>query len=112
MDADLQGAGRLLLTVLRVGLWFLTTAWLGFTSVLRVIWFLRHLRELQSETLICPRGHESPAYGVFECTSSSPVHLHEGWVFSRCRVCELSAGWTPCRICGLPILNPLMRGPS
>ena len=112
MDANLQEAGRFLQAALRIVLWVLGTAWLGLMTILRVIGFLRQLGELQSEILLCPRGHENPAYGVFECTSASPVHLHEGWVFGRCRVCDLSAGYTPCQVCGLAILNPLLRRPS
>jgi len=112
MDGEFGLAGRMVLAVLRASYWVLATVWLGLQTVRRIVWFVRKLPELRSETLICPRGHESPAYGVFECSSAAPAHLHEGWVFARCRVCGQSAGWTPCQTCGLPILNPLMRDPS
>lgn len=109
MGNDLQWAGRCVVSVFRGLFWLAATTWLGAVSICRLVSFFRRLPEIRSEVLVCPRGHESPAYGVFECTTTPPVHLHEGWAFGRCVVCGLSAGWTPCRTCGLPILNPLRQ---
>ncbi|MDM7914510.1 MAG: hypothetical protein QUU85_04480 [Candidatus Eisenbacteria bacterium] len=109
MEDDLRWAGRCLLSILRGFAWIGGTVVLGVISICRVIRFLTLLSQIRSEVIRCPRGHESPAYGVFECTSAPPVHLHEGWVFGRCAVCGLSAGWTPCVTCGLPVLDPFIR---
>ena len=87
--------------------WVLATAWLGLHAVGRLGVLLGHLPELFAETLQCPRGHEVPTYGVYECATCRSYH--EGWAFGRCSVCGNSAGWTPCPECGLPVLNPLRR---
>lgn len=84
--------------------WSVETTWLGVTEAGSLMRRARRLGEVFSPQLRCPRGHEVPAYGVFECACGAPV---EGWVFRSCVVCGESAGWTPCPECGLPVRNPL-----
>ena len=84
-------------------LWLLGTVWIGAVTICRGIRAAFRLRWMFRQTLPCPRGHQTPTYGVYECACGS---LHEGYVFARCRVCGMSAGWTPCLICGLPVRNP------
>jgi len=103
--SDLRAVWGLVLTLGRVTMWFAVTVGLGAKALFETARLLTRLRLLYAETLRCPRGHATPAYGVYECTCRS---LHEGWVFGRCRVCGLSAGWTPCAVCGLPVRNPLL----
>jgi len=89
---------------LKVGVWCSATCWIGIRAGLRVIRLASRGWLVLSETLPCPRGHQTPSYGVFTCTCSA---LIEGWVFSRCAVCGQAAGWMECTECGLPIRNPL-----
>lgn len=84
--------------------WALGTTWLGTVALWQLGHLLARLPEVFAQELPCPRGHQVPMYGVFDCTCGS---LHEGWVFSRCSVCGQSAGWTPCPECGLALLSPL-----
>lgn len=108
MDGDFKWALRLAAQSVRIGLWIVTTTWLGMLLVTRVIAFIRLWPTLRAEALACPRDHhETPAFGVWECSSSGGTHLYEGWAFGRCGLCGMSAGWTPCVTCGLPIRNPL-----
>ena len=100
---DLRWMWRLAVRLTKLITWTAATTWLGATTLLRAGWRFPQLRLLFVETLPCPRGHETPAYGVFTCACGA---LHEGWVFGRCRVCGLSAGWTPCVECGLPVRDP------
>lgn len=109
MRGDLAWIWKSAVASLQAAAWMVGTVWLGGAGIVRLVRFARILRSLRASHLVCPRGHESAAYGIFECTSASPSHLMEGWVFSRCDVCGLSAGWTPCQSCGLPIRNPLGR---
>jgi hypothetical protein len=101
--SDLRWIWRLVLQMGRTALWMAGTVWLGAETIWRGARSMRRIRWMFRETLPCPRGHETPIYGVFECACGA---LHEGWVFGRCRVCGLSAGWTPCVVCGLPVRNP------
>jgi hypothetical protein len=88
----------------RVLAWFLGALVLGFALVTRAFWATTRLPLLGAETRRCPRGHEVPMFGVYECAGCHAPH--EGWVFGACRVCGSSAGWTPCTVCGLPVTNP------
>ena len=80
------------------------TSCLGITETGSIVQRARGLRDVFSRTLRCPRGHEVPAYGVYDCICGAAV---EGWVFRPCAVCGESAGWTPCPECGLPVRSPL-----
>ena len=104
--SDARVMWRLLISILRAFMWVLSTLWFGVDCVYRVIVLVIRLRQILAQELPCPRGHSVATYGVFECACGSN---HEGWVFGRCRVCGMSAGWTPCTECGLPVLNPLRR---
>jgi hypothetical protein len=86
--------------------WFLGTFWEGTVAVVRALRCLPGLSRAVRETLSCPRGHEVPVYGVYECTCGA---LHEGWAFDRCAVCGQAGGWTPCPECSLPVRNPVRR---
>ena len=90
----------------RVALWVLGTCWIGSRVVYRAVRLLLRWHLVMAETLPCPRGHRTPAYGVFTCVCSALV---EGWVFTRCSICGQAAGWTPCGECGLPVRNPILR---
>lgn len=88
----------------RVTFWILRTTWIGAATLVRFGRLLLRFPQSLRETLLCPRGHETPLYGVFECSCGA---IHEGWAFGRCAVCGESAGWTPCPACGLAVKNPL-----
>ncbi len=98
-------AWNFLLAVLGSLVWTAETTWLGGRSVLRAIVLLTRLRDIRAEVRLCPRGHEVAMYGLFDCHCGARL---EGWVFSRCAVCNESAAWTPCLTCGLPVRNPLI----
>lgn len=89
----------------RVLSWVAATSALGAATTARAVRSCARLGVALAETRRCPRGHDVPLYGVYECSTCRAPH--EGWVFSECRVCGLSAGWTPCIECGLPVVNPL-----
>ena len=92
-------------TVFFACFWFFETIWLAHCIMVRAIRFGWGWLNSFRETARCPRGHRTPVYGVYECRCRAVV---EGWVFSKCRVCRQSAGWTPCLRCGLPVRNPLL----
>lgn len=100
---------RILLRLLRLAfnfaLWCVGTTWLGLTSLWLTGVLLSRLRAITDQVRRCPRGHEVPVYGVWDCHCGSRL---EGWVFVRCPVCRESAGYTPCPACGLPVRNPLL----
>ncbi len=98
---------RALAAVLRAAWWMLATAWIGVATLRRLAASLQALSAAGNDQLPCPRGHLVPVFGVFDCGTCHA--LHEGWAFSRCRVCGNTAGWTPCPVCSLPVLNPLRR---
>jgi hypothetical protein len=89
----------------RLAIWIGSTCWVGTRAVYRLIRIALRWHLAVSETLPCPRGHRTPAYGVFTCSCSALV---EGWVFARCSVCGQGAGWTECSECGLPVRNPTL----
>lgn len=101
---DLRWVWKYFTGTVRAVVWIIGTVWLGAAALVLLVTVIGRLRRSLSETLRCPRGHETPAYQVFECACGA---LHEGWAFSECRVCGLSAGWMPCATCGLPIRNPM-----
>lgn len=85
--------------------WVVWTTAIGARALLRFTIVAARWRHVFSSRLHCARGHATPAHGVFECRCGALV---EDWVFAKCPVCRQSAGWTPCRTCGLPIRNPLL----
>ena len=90
----------------RIVWWVVSTIVLGVAALARALRFALRLPSMLSETASCPRGHEVPLYGVFDCASCHAVH--EGYVFGRCRVCGERAGWTRCPACQLPIRSPFV----
>ena len=102
---ELRLALRIAVTAVRAMAWVIETLWLGAFATWRLGLFVSRWREVFAEVRLCPRGHATAMYGVYECRCGALV---EDWVFARCRVCGQSAGWTPCTTCGLPIRNPLL----
>jgi hypothetical protein len=102
---DLQSILRLLQTIFGIVSWCTGTAWLGVSTLWRTGVLLSRYKVIFSQVRICPRGHEVPVYGIWDCHCGSRV---EGWAFAPCPVCRESAGYIPCPICGLPVRNPLL----
>lgn len=102
---DLQSALRFLQAVLGFALWTAGTAWLGLKVVWRTGVLLSRFKAITSQVRPCPRGHDVPIYGIWDCRCGSRV---EGWVFAPCPICRETAGYVPCPICGLPVKNPLL----
>ena len=102
---ELRSALKVVTSGLSMLGWLIETVWLGVQAAWRVGVLVSRWRAVLAEVRLCPRGHATPMYGVFECRCGALV---EDWVFARCRVCGQSAGWTPCTSCGLPIKNPLL----
>lgn len=96
---------RLLAAAIAATLWLLETMWLGGVALWRLGVLFARWRDVFAEARPCARGHRTAMYGVYDCRCGALV---EDWVFARCRVCGLSAGWTPCTTCGLAIQNPLI----
>jgi hypothetical protein len=103
--ADLRRFVRAALIPVRIGGWIFATICLGAAALARAASWGFKIRRSLADVAICPRGHETPCHGVYECAQCGAVV--EGWVFSECAVCGQSAGWTPCVVCGLPVINPL-----
>lgn len=103
---DLRRGWSLARAVGRAVAWVVGTTWEGAVEIVRAVRALRRFPRAFAESLPCPRGHQSPVFGVYRCTCGA---LHEGWAFDSCRVCGHSAGWTPCLVCGLPVKNPLLE---
>jgi len=102
---ELQTAFRLLRTVLGIALWCGGTVWLGVSMIWRTGVLLSRFKALTDQVLFCPRGHEVPVYGIWDCHCGSRV---EGWAFAPCLICRETAGYVPCQICGLAVRNPLL----
>jgi hypothetical protein len=102
---ELRTVIRLLLTALRVALWSLGTVWLGGKTAWRSAVLLSRWREVTAEVRLCPRGHEVPVYGLWDCACGSRI---EGWAFSPCEICRETAAYVPCGACGLPVRNPFL----
>lgn len=86
-------------------LWICVTVALGTPLLCKLLRRTWGLRIFLSQISVCPRGHRTPIFGVYECRCKAII---EGFVFQSCPVCGSSAGWTPCRKCGLPIRNPFL----
>jgi hypothetical protein len=102
---DLRTLLRILQTALRAVLWMVGTAALGGRSLWRVAVLLFRWRQITAEVRRCPRGHEVPVYGLWDCACGSRI---EGWAFAHCGVCRETAAYVPCGVCGLPVRNPLL----
>ena len=77
----------------------------GATTLWRAGVLLSRLKEINAQVRLCPRGHEVPVYGLWDCHCGSRV---EGWAFAPCPVCRDTAGYVPCLTCGLPVRNPIL----
>ena len=102
---DLKNLLGLLGAVLRVVFWCFGTTWLGVRAIWKVGVLCVHGRHITTEVRHCPRGHEVPVYGLWECACGSRI---EGWAFAPCEICHESAAYIPCGVCGLPVKNPFM----
>lgn len=105
--AELRSALRLVIGGCRLLVWIVGTVWEGARALVNAGHDLRRLRSFGAETLRCPRGHDVPVYGVWECTTCPAIF--EGYVFRKCPTCGLGAAWTPCPDCQLPVRNPALR---
>lgn len=95
----------LLLNVLRVVSWSAGTVLLGGKTVFRSAVLLFRWRRITAQVLPCPRGHEVPVYGLWDCACGSRT---EGWAFASCAICRETAAYVPCGVCGLPVQNPIL----
>lgn len=102
---ELQTALRFLGTVAGFTWWCIATSWLGVSTLWRAGVLFSRLKEINAQVRICPREHEVPVYGLWDCHCGSRF---EGWAFAPCPVCRESAGYVPCPICGLPVRNPIL----
>ena len=102
---ELQSLLRLLQTILGFAFWCAGTVWLGVSISWRTGVLLSRYKAIIAQVRLCPRGHEVPVYGIWDCHCGSRV---EGWAFAPCQICRESAGYTPCPTCGLPVRNPLL----
>ena len=92
-------------TSLRVVGWCLGTTWLGTRTAWKVGVLCARRRLLTAEVRRCPRGHDVPVYGLWDCACGSRI---EGWAFAPCEICHESAAYIPCGACGLPVKNPFL----
>ena len=95
----------LLLVATRALLWGFGTLWLGGKALWKVGILLARRRQIAAEVRRCPRGHEVPVYGLWDCACGSRI---EGWAFALCVICHETAAYVPCGICGLPVRNPFL----
>ena len=102
---ELQMALRLLRTFLGIALWCAGAAWLGVSTLWRTGALLSRFRAITGQVRRCPRGHEVPLYGIWDCHCGSRL---EGWAFSQCPICHETAAYVPCPSCGLPVKNPIL----
>ena len=102
---ELKTALRLLQAILGFVWWCAVTVWLGVTTLWRAGVLLSRFTTITAQVRLCPRGHDVPVYGLFECACGSRI---EGWAFEPCPICRETAGYLPCPICGLPVRNPLL----
>lgn len=102
---ELRTVFGLLLNALRLAFWCIGTVWLGGKTLWRTGVLLSRWPRITSEVRLCPRGHEVPVYGLWDCACGSRI---EGWAFARCEICREAAAYVPCPTCGLPVRNPLL----
>lgn len=103
LKGDARALGELIVLPVRIGWWLATTTWIGGRTIARAVRFVSRLHRALSDVAVCPRGHETPLFGAYECACRA---VHEGSVWGRCAVCGERAGWTPCVVCSLPIRSP------
>lgn len=86
--------------------WSLVSAWKGWF----VVHDLAHARHrIHGQFLICPRGHQSPIHGVFECSRCG--YVYEGTaLICGASECRATTTHTSCVVCGLSIRNPFRAG--
>jgi hypothetical protein len=102
---ELKTVLGLLLAVFRLVFWGIGTVWQGAKSLWRTGVLLSRWRQINAQARRCPRGHEVPVYGLWDCACGSRI---EGWAFAQCEICHESAAYVPCPACGLPVRNPLL----
>ena len=102
---ELRTALGMLQTTLRVVSWSVGTVWHGGKSLWRSAVLISRWRRITAQVLLCPRGHEVPIYGLWDCACGSRI---EGWAFAPCVICHETAAYVPCGICGLPVRNPFL----
>ena len=102
---ELKNALKLLGTVPKVALWCVGTTWLGILAIWKAGVLITRRQQIAAEVRLCPRGHEVPMYGLWDCSCGNRT---EGWVFAPCGVCHESAAYVPCGVCGLPVKNPFL----
>lgn len=105
--AELRSAFRLVVGGFQLCLWILVTIWEGGRAVVYAGRHVLRLPAFRAETARCPRGHDVPVYGVWECTTCPA--MFEGYVFRKCPTCRMGAAWTPCPVCQLPVRNAHLR---
>ena len=91
---------------IRITWWVVSTFVMGLSTFARAVRLAMRLPLMLSETASCPRGHEVPLFGVFECGTCRATS--EMYVFAKCAVCGERAGWTNCPTCQLPIRSPFV----
>lgn len=102
---ELKTALRFVQAGFSLAWWCLATIWLGAATLWRVSVLISRYKVISAQVRLCPRGHEVPVYGLWDCHCGSRV---EGWAFAPCPICRESAGYVPCPVCGLPVRNPLL----
>lgn len=102
---EIKSALRPLGATFGVFSWCIVTAWLGTRSFWKVSVLCIRWRQIKAEVRLCPRGHEVPVFGLWDCACHSRF---EGWAFARCEVCHETAGYVSCGVCGLPVRNPFL----
>lgn len=85
--------------------WCASTVWIGVSTLWRTSVLASRFKAISAQVLLCPRGHEVPVYGLWDCHCGSRV---EGWAFAPCHICHETAAYVPCPTCGLPVKNPTL----
>ena len=73
---ELRTVFALLLNALRVVIWSVGTVWLGGKTIARSAVLLFRWRWIMAQVLVCPRGHEVPVYGLWDCACGSRTGCH------------------------------------
>lgn len=102
---ELRSVVRVLQAALGFAIWTAGTAWRGGTALWQTGVLLSRFKAISAQVRVCPRGHDVPVYGIWDCHCGSRV---EGWAFAPCPICPETAGYIPCPVCGLPVRNPLL----
>lgn len=77
--------------------------WKTITGSYNIARAVSRLRYARQDFIQCPKGHNNPVFGKYECGNCGG--RYDGWVW-ECPLCGSPTSYINCCTCGLSIKNP------